>query len=115
MPKFNQLQTEIVPLVGGVNMVTPQILVKPGTCIFASNFEPDISGGYRRIKGIERFDGHKSPSTMDYKIVEGYIIEALQVGDRIGGTDSGANLKQIKESLLRLSGVTFVIYIGDDE
>lgn len=90
MPKFNQLQTEIVPLVGGVNMVTPQILVKPGTCIFASNFEPDISGGYRRIKGIERFDGHKSPSTMDYKIVEGYIIEALQVGDRIVGTDSGA-------------------------
>lgn len=108
MPKFNQLQTEIVPLVGGVNMATPQILVKPGTCIFASNFEPDISGGYRRIKGIERFDGHKSPSTMDYRIVEGYIIEALQVGDRIVGTDSGA--QAVVAAILGVESLFLQIY-----
>ena len=51
-------------------------------------------------------------SDLDVLVVETTLYEISKI---LGVTDSGANLKQIKESLLRLSGVTFVIYIGDDE
>lgn len=87
--QFNKFQTEIIPLVGGVDMVTPQLMVKPGKCINASNFEPDINGGYRRIKGIERFDGRSRPSEASYTIVEGLIVGPLAVGDIVYGSDSG--------------------------
>lgn len=40
---------------------------------------------------------------------------SYEISQIMGVTDSGANFKQIKESLLRLAGVTFVIYKGDDE
>lgn len=93
MPTFSRLNTEIVPLVGGVDMITPQILVKPGTCIFASNYEPDINGGYRRIRGIERFDGTRQPHKAEYAKVEGFIINPLVVGDKVVGTDSGAQAR----------------------
>lgn len=51
-------------------------------------------------------------SDLDVLVVETTLYEISKI---LGVTDSGANLKQIKESLLRLSGVTFVIYNGDDE
>lgn len=50
-------------------------------------------------------------SDLDVLVLETTVNEIAQV---MGVTDSGANFKQIKESLIRLSGVSFVIYKGDD-
>lgn len=48
---------------------------------------------------------------LDILVLETTVNEIAQT---MGITDSGANYKQIKESLIRLSGVSFVIYKGDD-
>lgn len=46
---------------GGLDLVTPPVALQPGTAIAAVNYEPDI-GGYRRMRGYERFNGSPSPS-----------------------------------------------------
>lgn len=51
-------------------------------------------------------------SNLEVLVLETNVNE---ISDVMGVTDSGANFKQIKESLIRLSGVSFVIYKGDDE
>jgi len=51
-------------------------------------------------------------SDLDVLVLETTQYEISQV---MGITDSGANFKQIKESLLRIAGVSFVIYKGEDE
>lgn len=51
-------------------------------------------------------------SDLDVLVLETTQYEISQV---MGVTDSGANFKQIKESLFRLAGVSFVIYKGEDE
>ena len=46
---FSQIKTDIIPLFGGLDLVTTPVLVPPGRLISSNNFEPDINGGYRRI------------------------------------------------------------------
>lgn len=50
-------------------------------------------------------------SDLDVLVLETTVNEISKV---MGNSKSGANFKQIKESLIRLSGVSFVIYKGDD-
>lgn len=47
---------------GGLDLVTPAITFPTGRTFDSLNYEPEISGGYRRINGYERFDGSKSPT-----------------------------------------------------
>lgn len=64
--KINQ---EFYPLQGGLDLMTPAIALDPGKCIDAQNYEPVITGGYRRINGYERYDGHPSPTQASYWIL----------------------------------------------
>lgn len=48
-------------LQGGLDVVTPPIVMPPGRAISSINYEPDING-YTRIGGFERFDGRDRPS-----------------------------------------------------
>ena len=57
------VRQEFFPLGGGLDLLTPAIAIKPGMCIGAQNFEPEISGGYKRYAGHERYDGRTSPSS----------------------------------------------------
>ena len=50
-------------------------------------------------------------SDLDVLVLNTTVNEISKV---MGVTDGGNNYKQIKESLIRLSGVSFVIYKGDD-
>lgn len=50
-------------------------------------------------------------SDLDVLVLETTVNEITKV---MGITDAGKNYKQIKESLIRLSGVSFVIYKGND-
>lgn len=52
-----------------------------------------------------------SASDLEVLVLETTVNEIAKV---MGVTDAGNNYKQIKESLIRLSGVSFVIYRGDD-
>ena len=44
---FSQIKTDIIPLFGGLDLVTTPVLVPTGRLISSNNFEPDINGGYQ--------------------------------------------------------------------
>ena len=56
-------QVDTILLAGGLDMITPTLSLKNGFVRQALNFECGVSGGYTRIAGYERFDGHTSPTT----------------------------------------------------
>lgn len=93
---FSQIKTDIVPLFGGLDLVTTPVLVPPGRLISSNNFEPDINGGYRRMPGIERYDGHDSPHESDYYIADVVVTGIVAVGDTITGATSSATAKVVK-------------------
>ena len=45
------------PLGGGLDLLTPAIQMQPGKVFDSQNYEPEVSGGYRRVDGYERVDG----------------------------------------------------------
>jgi hypothetical protein len=60
------VRTDYAKLVGGLDLVSPALSVRPGFALDAVNYEPGVFGGYKRIDGYERFDGRTSPSTGTY-------------------------------------------------
>jgi hypothetical protein len=47
----------------GLVLTVPALAADPGSAAEVLNFETDISGGFRRIDGYERFDGRTPPSS----------------------------------------------------
>jgi hypothetical protein len=58
-------RTEYFPFKGGLNTEEPALSIEAGELINARNYEVAVSGGYRRIDGYERFDGHPKPSDLN--------------------------------------------------
>ena len=50
---------------GGLDLVSSPLIVDPGRLWTCVNYEP-ADGGYRRIRGYERFDGRLRPSEAEY-------------------------------------------------
>ena len=92
---FSQVKTDIIPLVGGLDLVTTPVLVPPGRLISSNNFEPDIYGGYKRMPGIERYDGRSRPSDANYYIAVVSLSGIVGIGDTITGLTSGATAQVI--------------------
>lgn len=80
------VRTKFFALTGGLNLVDPPIQLKPGFLISCLNHELGVRGGYRRIDGIERFDGQTSPSEASYWIL-GFDNGSVEVtaGDVVDG------------------------------
>lgn len=70
-------------LLGGLDMVTPTLSLKPGFAREAVNFEASVTGGYSRIAGYERYDGQPSPDDADYVILTISSLTGVAVGDVI--------------------------------
>lgn len=49
------------PFQGGLDLISPAIGADPGSMAECLNFEVAVGGGYRRIDGVERFDGQSRP------------------------------------------------------
>lgn len=81
---------EMIALKGGLDLVTPTLSLKPGVARDSLNFECNVTGGYSRIAGYERFDGHTAPSTATYTILTVVMSAAVSLGDTINGQTSGA-------------------------
>jgi hypothetical protein len=64
--------------------------MNPGCIIAGKNYEPGISGGYRRIDGYERYDGRPSPSDASYYHMDVTLSATVSVGDTVTGVTSGA-------------------------
>lgn len=92
LPKVNY---ELIRLGGGLDQVTPTLSLPPGFARRASNFECSINGGYTRIAGYERFDGHANPSDATYNILACNITGTVVVGNTVTGVTSGNTGKVI--------------------
>jgi len=73
---------------GGLNLVSPALSIPPGRLIDSINYEPLQSGGYRRIRGFERFNGKTPPSSADYWLLGVTISGTISVGDTVTGVTS---------------------------
>jgi hypothetical protein len=95
--KMPPVQTEYFPLSGGLNVVDPQIAIKPGVAISASNYEVSPDGGYSRVGGYERFDGRPKPSDAIFTVLYATTTfsATVAVGQTITGQTSSASAKII--------------------
>jgi hypothetical protein len=86
------VQNEIFVCKGGLNTRTPPLMSAPGTVADSLNFMAGINGGYQRIPGYERFDGHPSPTDLSSKVLVMNIENPshIKIGGEIIGEKSGA-------------------------
>lgn len=90
MLKLPEVKTDFYALTGGMDLETPPIVVEPGKCLDAQNYEPLTTGGYGRINGHERFDGQASPTAASYWLLSATITGAVTVGATLTGATSAA-------------------------
>jgi len=82
-----------IALAGGLNLAAAPLFVKPGETLFMQNYVCDLSGGYRRIKGYERFDGRAAPSTATDDTAREALRTAIQTVPGNGPVRGVAMLK----------------------
>jgi hypothetical protein len=76
---------------GGLDQVTPSLRLQPGAVRGGVNFEVAQSGGYSRIVGYERTDGHAAPSAASYQLVQvSSFTNVPAVGQTVTQAVSGA-------------------------
>lgn len=76
---------------GGLDQTTPSLQLQPGSIVGGVNFECSQSGGYGRIQGYERFDGHAAPSSAIYQIIQlTRFVNVPMAGQTITQATSGA-------------------------
>lgn len=73
-----------------MDLVTAPLLIPPGRAISGLNYEP-VRDGFRRIQGMERFDGRSRPSRTTYRYMD-FITGNTQLvaGQIVTGVTSGA-------------------------
>lgn len=78
-------------IAGGMDVVVSPIFAKPGTARLAYNYEYSVNGGVDRLRGIEPFDGHASPSDAIYTLVQcSATVAGVTLGNTLTGATSGA-------------------------
>ena len=110
--KMPQIKIDTVIVDGGLDQVTPTLLLKNGYLRESSNFEIGVNGGITRIGGYERYDGQTSPSdtttsrliisvaTMTNTPTKGQVI----TGQISGETATVADVDGLKIYIAKLSG-----------
>lgn len=80
------------PMQGGVDLTTPYLQRVGGTLLQGLNYEPDMDGGYRKMRGFERFDGRPAPSAAVVTVMEfSTALPTITLGATVTGATSGAN------------------------
>ena len=116
IPPLANHDTDVFPLGGGLNQVTPRFSVPPGMARTAQNFECAVDGGYAMSQGYERFDGRSRPSDALHWQVSAGIIGAFSVGDTLTGATSAATGKIIAStaSSFILTRVAGTFQVGEN-
>lgn len=99
---------------GGLDLVSPTLAIKPGTCIGASNFLSNVNGGYRRIGGYERFDGRPRPSDAWAWTMDISQLTAVNPGDVLTGPSGSATVVEVVSATkLVVSELSGTINVGE--
>ena len=78
-----------IAFAGGCDFETPPLNVPSGFCRAAENYEIDVTGGYKRLTGYERFNGKTSPSAATASVIDITLTGAIAVGDTVTGVVTG--------------------------
>ena len=127
LPQMPGVNYEVTALSGGFDQVTSAYQLSPGSLRDCINFACRSTGGYYRVPGYERFDGHTQPHTATFVAIDvtldpGKSIAVGDVGDfgNIHGTVCYLDPKGEYVSLTKTTttfATTFVpgpIVIGGD-
>jgi hypothetical protein len=95
MDQLPQVRYDLIRMAGGLDQITPTLSLAPGVARRAANFECSLNGGYTRIAGYERFDGHANPSDARYNVLTCTLTGAVAVGETVTGYSSAATGKVI--------------------
>ena len=112
-----KVETSYFPMGGGLDLLTPPISLTPGKCFDCQNYEPQISGGYRRINGYERYDGNvNTPTAAKYWILGITLTGTIAVGATITGGSSAATgrVLAVKSGTYVLGRVSGVFVQGEN-
>lgn len=85
-----KIETQYIKFLGGLDLVSPVLSLRPGNALDAMNYEPGLLGGYRRVDGFERVDGRPAPSAATYYYLEGVLVATPALGATLTGQTSGA-------------------------
>ena len=91
MPETSQQKPFPVACEGGLIKDTSVLAMPPGACKKLENFEPSITGGYRRINGFAKYDDNElsgSGSVLGVQILGSSVI-AARGANLVKGTGSG--------------------------
>jgi hypothetical protein len=110
---FPRVEQEFFELKGGLDQLTPPISMPPGKVFDAQNFEPEISGGYRRIDGYERYDGRTSPTSASYWTLTFNQTGTVTIGGTVTGPSGSATVLAQADSTLVLGRLTGSFANGD--
>jgi hypothetical protein len=103
--KMPETKVSFFPLKGGLDLVTPHIEISNGKLYDSKNYEPQISGGYRRIDGYERYDGRAAtPTAAKYWTLPYTKTATPSVGATVTGGSSGAT-----GVVLAVNGTTLIL------
>lgn len=111
-----QVSYEAVSLQGGWDQISPTLSLAPGVAREALNFECSVTGGYSRIAGYERYDGHASPSAASYSMLAvSTYTNTPAVGQTITGFTSGATgiLIAVNSLSIAMTKVTGTFQVGE--
>lgn len=110
--RMPRVDSDFFALQGGLDLVTPAISMPPGRVFDSKNYEPAISGGYRRIDGFERFDGRPSPTdSAKYVVVPANLADSAVID--LGISTPSANGRIV--GIYQKSDRTDIIVSGVDE
>lgn len=110
IPKMPPTQTESFLLQGGLDLISPALMIPPGAMRDGLNFECNVLGGYSRIAGYERFDGRPSPSAQSYWSFIAVVTGTLNVGNTFTGATSGATGKVAVIDSTTVPGFTYIAF-----
>ncbi|MFN8829158.1 MAG: hypothetical protein ACK50Q_18560 [Labrys sp. (in: a-proteobacteria)] len=97
---------------GGLDLITPAMMVPSGRAIFAENYEPEVRG-YRRIGGYERMDGREKPSTAAYwTLAYRNGTAAFSEGDIVTGQTSGATGRVLASATAATGRLALAVVTG---
>lgn len=88
--KMPPTQVEFVAFEGGLDQITPPLMMPAGRCRDAQNYEINTLGGYSTTLGYERFDGRTSPSDALAYLMSATVTGSVALGNTITGATSGA-------------------------
>lgn len=114
--RLPQVSYEAITFQGGLDQISPTLSLAPGVARDALNFECSVTGGYSRIAGYERYDGHPSPSAASYSMLEvATYTNTPAVGQTITGFTSGATgiLIAVNSLSIAMTKVTGTFQVGE--